>query len=214
MPSDATRNGLVLPMLGLLVEQPAHAYDVAVRLAGRYPQLAVTRSSVTTLLKSLTDAGLTRGRDPERVGRRPARTVYELAPPGLALFRERVEEGLRDGLPASTGFLTALAYLGVLPRVVAAGVLGARIERLRRDHDGLPPDPPGLAEIQMIEVAYWRTVLSNEIAWLTAVARRVESGDLAWPGATGSGGEVGSGELGSGELGAGAGAGAGGGSGS
>ncbi|GIM96473.1 PadR family transcriptional regulator [Paractinoplanes toevensis] len=182
MPLDATRNGFVLPMLGLLVESPAHAYDVASRLAGRYPQLAVTRSSVTTLLKSLADAGLVQAGEPERVGRRPARTVYELSPAGLELFRERVEEGLRDGTPASTGFLTALAYLGILPRSVAAGVLGGRVERLRRELDGLPADPPELAEIQMIEVAYWREVLRNEIAWLSTLAERVESGDLAWPG--------------------------------
>ncbi|MEU4236473.1 helix-turn-helix transcriptional regulator [Actinoplanes sp. NPDC026619] len=181
MPLDATRNGLVLPMLGLLVEEPAHAYDVAVRLAGRYPQLTVTRSSVTTLLKSLAGAGLVRAREPERTGRRPARTVYELTPAGLELFWGRVGEGLKEGTPASVAFLTALAYLGVLPRATAASVLGERLARLRRELDALPPDPPALAEIQMIEVAYWRTILSNEIAWLSAVATRVESGDLAWP---------------------------------
>src|SRR3954452_1569249 len=126
MPSDATRNPFVLPLLGLLVEQPAHAYDLAARLAGRYPQLGVTRSSVTTLLKSLADAGLVSGRTPERVGNRPARTAYELTPDGLALFRDRVEEGVRDAQPASTAFLTALAYLGILPRPQAAAILTER----------------------------------------------------------------------------------------
>ena len=168
-------------MLGLLVEEPVHAYDLAGRLAGRYPQLAVTRSSVATLLKSLADAGLVVGREPERVGRRPARTVYELTGDGLGLFRERVEEGLRDGVPASAGFLTALAYLGVLSRVVAGEVLRGRVERLEGDLRGLPEDLTGLPEIQMIEVAYWRTVLGNEIAWLSALVARVASGDLAWP---------------------------------
>ena len=49
VPLDATRNSLVLPILGLLVEQPAHAYDVAARLEARYPQLKTRRSSVVTL---------------------------------------------------------------------------------------------------------------------------------------------------------------------
>ncbi|GAA0569831.1 PadR family transcriptional regulator [Paractinoplanes ferrugineus] len=182
MPLDATRNALVLPMLGLLVEQPAHAYDVAARLAGRYPLLAGTRSSVTTLLKSLAGADLVRARDPERAGRRPARTVYELTAAGLELFRNRVGEGLGEGPPASAAFLTALAYLGILPRATAAAVLAERVERLSRELTRLPPDPPELAEIQMIEVAYWRTVLHNEITWLSTLVPRVESGDLAWPG--------------------------------
>src|SRR5690242_2487403 len=141
MPLDATRNALVLPMLGLLVEQPAHAYDVAARLAGRYPLLAVTRSSVTTLLKSLAAAQPVRAREPERPGRRPARTVYELTEAGIELFRERVVEGLGEGPPASAAFLTALAYLGILSRPAAAAVLGERVERLRRELDGLPADP-------------------------------------------------------------------------
>jgi hypothetical protein len=38
IPLDATRNSLVLPTLGLPVEQPAHAYEVTARLASRYPQ--------------------------------------------------------------------------------------------------------------------------------------------------------------------------------
>jgi DNA-binding PadR family transcriptional regulator len=181
MPLDAMRNGLVLPMLGLLVEEPAHAYDLAGRLVGRYPQLGATRSSVTTLLKSFAEAGLVRAREPERVGNRPARTVYELAPAGVELFRERVVEGLRERVAASPGFLTALAYLGVLSRPVAADVLAARVERLRRELGGLPEDLWGIAEIQMIEVAYWRGVLSNEIAWLSGLVDRVTSGDLAWP---------------------------------
>ena len=168
-------------MLGLLVEQPVHAYDLAARLAGRYPQVAVTRSSVTTLLKSLADAGLVRAREPERVGPRPARRVYELTDGGLGLFRERVEEGLREGVPASAGFVTALAYLGVLPRETAAQLLHERVERLRGELSELPEDLMGLPEIQMIEVAYWRTVVSNEITWLSGVVTRVGNGDLAWP---------------------------------
>ena len=53
MPSNATQNSLALPMLGLLVEEPAHGYDITTRLRQRYGHLSVTRSTVTSLLKTL-----------------------------------------------------------------------------------------------------------------------------------------------------------------
>lgn len=175
MPLDATRNTLVLPLLGLLVEQPAHAYDLAARLTARYPHLTARRSSVVTLLRSLTDSGLLLSGPPERVANRPARTTYRLTEAGIALFRSRVREGLSDAVPASADFLTAVAYLGILPAGEAVAVLRARAERLRRE---TPVIPPGLPEIQMIEVHYWLRVLATEIAWLTGTADRIAGGEL------------------------------------
>jgi DNA-binding PadR family transcriptional regulator len=175
MPLDATRNSLVLPILGLLVEQPAHAYDVAARLETRYPHLKTRRSSVVTLLKSLTDGGLLLPGTPESVANRPARTTYQPTDAGIALFRSRVREGLTETAPASADFLTAVAYLGILPAAEAIAVLQARAERLRRE---TPVVPPGLPEIQMIEVHYWLRVLATEITWLTETADRLAGGDL------------------------------------
>jgi DNA-binding PadR family transcriptional regulator len=175
MPLDATRNSLVLPILGLLVEQPAHAYDVAARLVARYPHRTIRRSSVVTLLKSLTDGGLLRPGTPQSVANRPARTAYQPTDAGIALFRSRVREGLTETTPASADFLTAVAYLGILSTAEAIAVLRARAERLRRE---TPVLPPGLPEIQMIEVHYWLRVLATEITWLTETADRLAGGDL------------------------------------
>jgi DNA-binding PadR family transcriptional regulator len=175
VPLDATRNTLVLPILGLLVEQPAHAYQVAARLSERYPHLAPRRSSVVTLLKTLAEAGLLVAGAPERVGNRPARTAYRPTAAGLGLFRERVREGLTAGDPASADFLTAVAYLGILPAPEAVAVLRERAARLRRE---TPVIPPGLPEIHMIEVHYWLRVLATEIDWLTETADRIAAGSL------------------------------------
>jgi len=175
VPLDATRNSLVLPILGLLVERPAHAYDVAARLASRYPHLKTRRSSVVTLLKSLAGGGLLDSGEPESVANRPARTRYQPTEAGIALFRTRVREGLTEAAPASADFLTAVAYLGILPAAEAIAVLRGRAERLRRE---TPVIPPGLPEIQMIEVHYWLRVLATEIAWLTETADRLAGGDL------------------------------------
>jgi DNA-binding PadR family transcriptional regulator len=175
MPLDAIRNSLVLPILGLLVEQPAHAYEVTARLASRYPHLKTRRSSVVTLLKSLTDGGLLLAGTPENIANRPARTVYRPTSAGIALFRSRVREALTQTAPASADFLTAVAYLGILPGAEAVAVLRARAERLRRETPVIAADLP---EIQMIEVHYWLRVLATEITWLTETADRLAGGDL------------------------------------
>ncbi|MEV4350437.1 PadR family transcriptional regulator [Actinoplanes sp. NPDC049596] len=175
MPLDATRNSLVLPILGLLVEQPTHAYEVTARLETRYPHLKTRRSSVVTLLKTLADGGLLHPDTPESVGNRPARTTYRPTDAGISLFRSRVHETLTEALPASADFLTGVAYLGILPVTEAIAVLRTRAERLRRE---TPVIPPGLPEIQMIEVHYWLRVLATEIAWLTETADRLAGGDL------------------------------------
>lgn len=175
MPLDAARNSLVLPILGLLVEQPTHAYEVTARLEARYPHLKVRRSSVVTLLKSLADSDLLVAGTPESVANRPTRTTYQPTAAGIELFRSRVREGLTEAATASADFLTALAYLGILPTAEAIAVLRARVERLRRE---TPVIPPGLPEIQMIEVHYWLRVLATEITWLTETADRLTGGDL------------------------------------
>ena len=178
MPLAATRNSLVLPIFGLLVEQPAHAYEVTGRLEARYPQFKVRLSSVVTLLKSLADGGLLRAGTPQSVANRPARTTYHPTDAGITLFRSRVREALADTAPASADFLTAVAYLGILPADEAVAVLRARAERLRRE---TPVIPAGLPEIQMIEVHYWLRVLATEITWLTETADRLADGDLEVP---------------------------------
>ncbi|MFB4307172.1 PadR family transcriptional regulator [Actinomadura sp. GTD37] len=184
MPSDASRNGLVLPLLGLLVEQPSHAYGLTSRLRERYAHLPVTRSTVTSLLKALERSGLVASRQPERVGNRPPRTAYELTEAGMADFRRKVEAGLRDGQAASVDFIMAVAYASVLPAGDAASLLDARADRL--DRELLPPErerPGGVPEAHMLEAAYWRTIVAAEIGWIRTLASRIRSHDIEWPAA-------------------------------
>ncbi|MEU6078375.1 PadR family transcriptional regulator [Micromonospora sp. NPDC047074] len=182
MPLNATRNSLVLPILGLLVEQPAHGYDITTRLRERYGQLSVTRSTVTSLLKALEKAGLVSSRRPERVGNRPSRTAYELTAAGLADFRHRVAAGVRDTPAASVDFVMAVAYIGVLPIDQAATILRGRADRLDRQLAALPELPDGdVPEVHMLEVAYWRTVVAAEITWIRTLVRRIRAREIGWP---------------------------------
>ncbi len=181
MPLDALANRLVLPLLGLLVESPAHPYELTARLSERYPFLVPQRSSVTTLLQSLAGEGLVRAQRLKRVGKRPARRAYELTDSGLREFRTRITAQLEQAPAASSRFTLALAYIGILSRSDATAVLGRRIEALRLERAAIAPPPPELAEVHMIEVAYWKTVLQNEIAWLDALVGRISTRDIAWP---------------------------------
>ncbi|MEU5995204.1 helix-turn-helix transcriptional regulator [Spirillospora sp. NPDC047418] len=180
---DASRNSLVLPLLGLLVEQPSHAYQLTSRLRERYEQLPVTRSTVTSLLKALERTGLVASRRPEQVGNRPPRTTYELTEAGMADFRRKVETGLRESQAASVDFIMAVAYAGVLPADHAVSALDARADRLDRELAILQraEHPDGVDEVHMLEAAYWRTIVTAEATWIRTLTSRIRSHDIDWP---------------------------------
>lgn len=181
MPLDALANRLVLPLLGMLVERPAHPYELTTRLNDRYRVLTVQRSSVTTLVKSLAAAGLIRAQRAKRVARRPARRAYELTDAGLQEFRARVTAQLEQAPAASFRFTLALAYIGILSRANATVVLNRRLAALRQERAAVPPLPRGMPEVHMIEAGYWKAVLETEITWLGTLVRRMDTRDIDWP---------------------------------
>jgi DNA-binding PadR family transcriptional regulator len=170
MPLDASRNSLVLPILGLLAERPAHAYHLAGLLRERCGHLPVTRSTVATLLKSMARAGLVTAREPGRVGNRPPRTVYERTEAGVTAFHRKIESGLRDSPAASMDFVLALGYAGQLPAERAAVILEERATRLASAGD-VPGHGP-------LEAEYWRGLLTAEITWIGDLARRIRAGEI------------------------------------
>ena len=181
MPLDALANRLVLPLLGLLVERPAHPYELAARLNERYRFLSTQRSSVTTLAKSLVAAGLIRPQRSKRVGNRPARRAYELTDAGMKDFRARVTAHIEEAPAASTRFTLGLASIGILPRTKAAAALRRRVVLRRAELDAIPTRYPDGIEVHMIETAYWKAVLAAEIQWLGTFIDRLTSCDMAWP---------------------------------
>ncbi|WP_166741572.1 helix-turn-helix transcriptional regulator [Cumulibacter soli] len=184
MPTNALHNKLTLPMLGLLLEQADHAYGLTSRLNDRYRHLSASRSSITTLAKSLAAAELVKPRAPERLGNRPPRTIYDLTEAGIEHMRQRVDQTIRIAPAMDVDFVTALAYIGLLSRKRAAEVLEARTRQIRQEIDGLSDIPTGLAELKMIEVDYWLRMLTSEAAWLKQLRERIESGHIDWIGGT------------------------------
>jgi hypothetical protein len=146
-------------------------------LSERYRHLPVT-----SLLKALERNGLVASQVPERVGNRPPRTVYELTEAGVADFRRKVEDGLRDSQVASVDLIMAVAYVGILPAGHARSILDARADRLDQELAALQGEPDGVAEVHMLEVAYWRTIIAAEAGWIRTLASRIRAHDIDWPG--------------------------------
>ena len=180
MPRDALDNPLVLPLLGLLIEQPAHPYDLSTRLADRYRHLDVRRSSVTTLAKSLAAAGLVRAHRRRRVAGRPTRTPYELTDTGYDYVRTKVSRDVVSARSGSKTFILAISYIGILPRGAATEALRRRLAALRSEMTTVSA-AHSLPEYQMLEVSYWRQLLHAEIEWVETLADRLVAGTIHWP---------------------------------
>jgi len=180
VPRDALDNPLVLPLLGLLIEQPAHPYDLSTRLADRYRHLDVRRSSVTTLAKSLAAAGLVQAQRRRRVAGRPTRTPYELTDTGYDHVRTKVSRDVVSARPGSKAFILAISYIGILPRGAATEALRRRLAALRSELTTVSA-AHSLPEYQMLEVSYWRQLLQAEIEWVETLADRLVAGTIHWP---------------------------------
>ncbi|TJZ78596.1 hypothetical protein FCG67_11285 [Rhodococcus oryzae] len=177
MPKNALDNPLVLPILGLLVEQPRHAYALFRELTRRYEYLRVRNATVYTLLDRLTTEGwVTAASENDRA----AIAVTEA---GVAALAERVQQQLREAdLTGGPTFVTALAYLGILQPAEAVTVLEKRVELIRgevRELEQAAHDPAE-PEVHMIEAQYLLSRLRHDVDWLEGTAQRIEAGELSW----------------------------------
>ncbi|HEY1530001.1 MAG TPA: PadR family transcriptional regulator [Galbitalea sp.] len=180
MPTNALSNPLVLPILGLLAEQPRHAYGIFNELRSRYVYAGVRNATVYTLLNTLVESGLLR----TRAGTSHQRE-FMLTASGRRGLAERVSRELQDGDLVDRGaFLTALAYVGILTPESASLTLQARADRLRLEETRLRrtiDETAELPELHMIETHFYLDQIVLERTWLEAAIGRIQSGELPWP---------------------------------
>jgi DNA-binding PadR family transcriptional regulator len=178
VPKSALDNPLILPILGLLAEQPRHPYAVFAELRRRYPFLQVRNATVYTLIETLKALGWIETRDAGE-----HETLHPTSA-GAHALAERVEAEMRGGdLLGGPSSVAALAYLSILcPRRAAealrarATAIGDEARRLQATLDGTET-----TEIRMIEVHYLLSRLRHDMQWLTGTAHRIETGELGWP---------------------------------
>jgi DNA-binding PadR family transcriptional regulator len=176
VPTNALDNPLILPILGLLVEQPRHSYAVFAELRRRYLYLHVRNATVYTLLETLKAV---RWIEARRDGDHESlRTTGA----GAAALAERVEAEIRSGdLTGGPSSMAALAYLSIMPAARAAEALDARATALAGEAQRLQETLDATPEVHMIEVHYLLARLRHDREWLTATAQRIRTGELTWP---------------------------------
>jgi DNA-binding PadR family transcriptional regulator len=164
MQAVGRRSGLGLAVLGLLADEPMHAYGIqkALRRHGRDRLVNVRqRASVYQAVDRLLRLGLIRVLARARGDNRPERTVYELTDEGRVAAAEWVREMLLatdDGFPE---FPVGLSFLSLLAPEDARHQLEARALAIT--------DELATTEATGLEGEYRRVVLGAQLTWLRSV---------------------------------------------
>lgn len=177
MPTNALLNPLVLPILGLLVEEPRHPYAIFTELRSRHAHLNVRNGTVYTLIDRLRSEGWIRIDD----SRNPP-TVEITADGADALRRNVIRHVMDSDLTDGHAFVTALAYVGILDRQDARELLSARAAAVREELARLDDvlSKTDVPPLHMIEAHYMRSKLDHDAAWLEQVVADIDSGHLVW----------------------------------
>ncbi|RJO73402.1 PadR family transcriptional regulator [Nocardia panacis] len=189
MPAKLLDNPLVVSVLGRLMEQPAHPYQLLTELRSRSEHYAsaVNRGTLYNVVSAVVEQGWAVEEGQQRSGNRPERTVYALTPAGSAELVRRLDHEIRHPARGFTGFLGAIAYLGALGPDGALDALSERIERLRErsEEDGrllAEVHAEGVPRLYVIEAEYALAQDRSEIAWLESIRAEIAEGTLSWPG--------------------------------
>ena len=186
MPRDALANPIALAVLGALLEQPMHPYQLSGVLAER--GVPVNRGSLYDTVDAMARAGWIEPRPTERQGARPQRTPYAITAAGRAELASRLDFQIRTPRREFPEFLGAVSHLGVLGPDRGAGALRERADGLatviaenqHRLDEALAG--AGVPRLFVIEADYALAMLRAERDWVLALADDIDGGRLAWPG--------------------------------
>ncbi len=185
----ARRHDLVgLTVLAMLSVRASHPYEMHRFIIDTH------KDYVTGLPRSLYHAVERLAKDElivpvetNREGRRPERTVYEITEEGREELASRLRALLERPDADRRTLLAAVSLIGCLPvpgaqralrtRVAALeGLIAAGEELVRALTDS------GLPEALLLEQECDRALYAAEAAWVRDVIRRLETGELGWPG--------------------------------
>lgn len=169
-----------LTVLGLVVEQPCHGYDLEHKIERRGIRrwTDIGFSSIYYLLDKLEKRDLVRARPADRGGR--AKRVFEATKAGQEVAKNEAIAFIADARPAPRPILVGLANLELLSDADYTAALRVRLDHL--DHqieaviaarDAADEVPQSAGEV----FSYSLAMLSAERSWLQA---RLADGE-PWP---------------------------------
>ncbi|GAA3433662.1 PadR family transcriptional regulator [Kutzneria kofuensis] len=180
-----SRNTLALAVLGLLMEQPSHPYEMAqtLRRRNKGTSFKVTTGSLYDVVEGLERDGWIRAVETGRDGNRPERTVYEHTELGLAEFQKWIDELIRVPVNEYPKFVAAVSYVGVLGVEGAVDALTERAERLAKSIEETDEyvEAVHVPRLFMIEVEYAQAIRRAEVEWLRRTAAEMTEGTITWP---------------------------------
>ncbi|MEU4884287.1 PadR family transcriptional regulator [Streptomyces althioticus] len=181
-------NLLGLAVLGLLLEQPMHPYEMAATLRERNKDTSfkVRTGSLYDVVEALVRAGWIAEHSTERAGRRPERTVYAHTDLGREEFMSWLDELVRTPVKEYPSFLAAVSYLGALGPERAVQALRERIARLDEQIEEARRARTAVLDQQtprlfVIELEYALTMAEAERDWARRIVAEIHGGTLAWP---------------------------------
>jgi DNA-binding PadR family transcriptional regulator len=184
MPARSHRsNPLALAVLALLFERPMHPYEMASILKQRHKEesIKLRYGSLYTVIELLLKRGLIVSREPERPGKRPERTVYEIAASGREELRGWMTDLISEPVKEYPQFEAALCLLPVLPPDEALMLLRQRLLRIEAKVAELTAHLDDLSRqnfppLFLIENEYRLALVKAEHRFIAEVIQKIENG--------------------------------------
>jgi DNA-binding PadR family transcriptional regulator len=188
---------LALSVLELLDEEPMHPYEMATRMRIRHHDefIRLNFGTLYHTVEVLERNGWIVPLEREKEGRRPERTIYQLAEAGREVLKGTLADLLRRPQKEYPQFAAGLMFMHHLPAEDAAGHLRERAEAL----DGKIAKfeivlsellREGVSRLSLIEVEHKIAMLDAERTWVRKLEGEISSGKLEWKVGMGSGHEV------------------------
>ena len=163
-----------------------HPYEVAQTLKFRHKHESIRLNfgSLYSVVDSLERRGLISAHSPEREGKRPERTVYEITAAGLEELRSWLTDLVVEPQKEYLQFEAALSLLGHFPPDEAVALLRQRAERLaaqieeRRAFVEAAVAEHQLPRVHVIEDEYLHVLHTAELTWLRGLIADIEDGSL------------------------------------
>jgi DNA-binding PadR family transcriptional regulator len=127
-------NPLALAILVLLYERPMHPYEMATTMRERRKEnsIKLNYGSLYTVIEQLLRESFIAVREVLKEGKRPEKTVYELAAPGEVELIDWMRELVSSPVKEYPMFEAAISLLPVLPPEEVIGLLEIRIGLLKK----------------------------------------------------------------------------------